>query len=135
MLTPSLRILSENKDNEYPQKFFEIGTVFLRDTDKKTETSVKEEDHLVIVASPSNFTGLKQILDYLISSISLSYELKESVNQYFIEGRTGLVIINKNATGYIGEINPEKLKDWNIRIPASAIEISLEDIYDIFSKK
>ncbi len=135
LLTPSLRMLSENKDNEYPQKFFEIGTVFLKDNEKKTETSIKEEEHLAVVVSPSNFTQLKQILDYLTSALSLNYELKESSNSYFIEGRTGLIIINKNPIGYIGEIHPEKLKDWNIKIPASAIEISLENIYEILSKK
>jgi len=31
LLIPTLRNLSENKDNDYPQKIFELGTVFSKD--------------------------------------------------------------------------------------------------------
>jgi K+-sensing histidine kinase KdpD len=39
-----LRILNENKDNEYPQKFFEIGTVF-----HKENNVISEEKKLTLI--------------------------------------------------------------------------------------
>ena len=130
LLTSALRILSENKDSEYPQKFFEMGLVLLKDSERKTETSIKEEEHLIIISSPANFTDLKQILNYLTSSLSLNYELKEVSHPNFIEGRTGEILINKKPVGFIGEVHPEKLKAWNIKMPVAVLEISLGEFFN-----
>ena len=76
LIIPTLRILTENKDNEYPQKIFEIGTVFSKDND--TRTNIKEQENLVIASTPSNFTELKQVLDYLFRSLDIKYTLEEA---------------------------------------------------------
>lgn len=129
LIIPMLRIFSENKDNEYPQKLFEIGTIFKKDNSNSTETGIKESEHLIVASSPGNFTDLKQILDYLMSMLNMKYELKESKKPMLIEGRTGEIIINNKSAGYIGELHPETLKDWNIKMPAAVLEISLDDIF------
>ncbi len=133
LLAPALRIFAENKDNEYPQKIFEIGTVFKKDNSNTIETGIKESEHLIIASSPGNFTDMKQILDYLASTLSIKYELKDSKKQMLIEGRTGAVILNNHQIGYIGEIHPETLRNWNIKMPVSVIEISLSEIFNILS--
>ncbi len=130
LIIPSLRIFADNKDNEYPQKLFEIGTVFTRDS--KEETGIKEHKNLIIASSPGNFTDIKQILDYLARIIDFKYELKETQKQGLIEGRTGSIIINNKEIGYLGEIHPETLRNWNIKTPVAVLEISLEEIFKIF---
>ena len=127
LLIPSLRILDENKDNEYPQKFFEIGTVFAKDSNM--ETGIKESENLIIASSPGNFTEMKQILDYLAKMLSIKYEIKESSKKEFIEGRTGEIKINNKSCGFIGEIHPEILRAWSIKMPLSVLEISLDEIF------
>jgi phenylalanyl-tRNA synthetase beta chain len=130
LLIPVLRIFAENKDNEYPQKLFEIGTVFERNG--KEETSIAEHKSLIIAASPGNFTELKQVLDYLARIAGFKYELKEAQNQGLIEGRTGAIIMNNRQVGCLGEIHPETLRVWNIKTPVAVLEISLEEIFKLF---
>lgn len=127
LVIPALRILSENKDNEYPQKIFEIGKVF--SLDKKEDTGIKEKDSLVIATSPGNFTEVKQIIDYILRNLELNYEIKESKKRNLIEGRTGSISINGKEIGYIGEVHPETLQNWGIKMPVAIISLSLEEIF------
>jgi len=128
LLTPALRILSENKDNEYPQQIFELGTIFER-TKKQTETGISESQSLLISQSPGNFTDLKKVLDYLMTSIGIPYKIKESTHSSLIHGRTGAIIVNEKVIGDMGEIHPQILSDFKIKMPVSIIEISLEEIF------
>lgn len=124
LLIPSLRILSENKDNEYPQELFEISTVF--SIDKKTETGISEKEVLSITLTPSNFTKIKQILNCLTKTLDVKYSLEESTHPQLIEGRTATVKINNETAGYLGEIHPETLRQWGIKMPVAYLEISIK---------
>ena len=144
LLIPAFRIFAENKDNEYPQKIFEIGTVFAKskeiEASKKlgslgTETGIKETQNLLIASSPGNFTELKEMLDYLTRMLGTSYTLKEATKEGFIEGRTGAILMNNKQIGVIGEIHPETLRTWNIKLPIAVLELSLEEIFSNFSQK
>lgn len=132
LLIPALRIFAENKDNEYPQKIFEIGAVFEKDAKNTAETGIKESQNLLVASSPGNFTELKQILDYLAKMLDIKYEIKESKKSDLIEGRTGAITINNKSVGYLGEVHPEALKAWNIKMPLAFFELSLEEIFKKF---
>ena len=126
LIIPALRIFSENKDNEYPQKIFEIGPVFSKDA--KTETGIKETLQLLIASTPANFTELKQILDYLMKMLSINYDTKDSSHKFLIEGRTGQITANGKAIGFIGEVHPEKLRAFKLEMPLAIIEINLSEL-------
>ncbi len=130
LIIPALRILSNNKDADYPQKLFEIGKVF--SLDKNSETGISEKENLIISSSPTNFTGMKQMLDYLTKLLNIQYSLKESYNKNLIEGRTASIIINNKPIGYLGDVHPKTLKDWNIKMPVAVLEISLDEIFKKF---
>src|SRR3989344_5582648 len=83
LLIPILRILSENKDRDYPQKIFEIGTVFSRDD--KQETGIAENENLIIAQSPANFTELKQILTYLSQFLEIKIQIREHTHENLID--------------------------------------------------
>jgi len=129
LLTPALRILSENKDNEYPQNIFEIGTIFSPDSNHITETGIHEKTNMIIALTPGNFTEAKQHLDYLFRNLELQYTLKESEHNSLIPGRTGEIILNNKSIGYIGEVHPQTLKSWNLRMPLAVIELNLDEIF------
>jgi phenylalanyl-tRNA synthetase beta chain len=129
LLIPALRILSENKDNDYPQKVFEIGTVFSIDKKNKTETGIAESDNLLIASSPGNFTEIKQTLDYLSKILSLDLKIQESTKTGLIDGRTATISLDGKEIGYLGELHPETLSAWNIKMPISLLEISLDGIF------
>src|SRR3989338_143501 len=126
LLIPALRILKENKDNEYPQRIFEIGPVFA--FDKNSQTGVKESENLIIVATPASFTEMKQILEYLMRTLDLVYKLRESSNKLLIEGRTATIMFKDQEIGYFGEMHPETLCSQGLKMPCAIIEISLESL-------
>ncbi len=131
LLGSMLKVLGKNVDSDYPQKLFEIGSVFVRD--EKKETGINESEHLIVSLCPGNFTDIKQILDYLGNALSLEFVLDEMSHSCFIEGRTGKVKISKSGKeiGVIGEIHPTILKRWHIKMPLVLFEIDLEEIFKI----
>ncbi len=131
LMIPALRMLAENKDADYPQKIFEIGKVFSIDEKGMTETGIKETENLIVSISPSNFTEIKQILDYLAKLLNITCELKESAHLHLIDGRSAKILINNISIGHIGEVHPKTLQDCNIRMPVAVLEISLEEIFDL----
>lgn len=132
LLIPALRIFADNKDNEYPQKIFEIGAVFHKDKSGKTETGISESKNLLVACSPGNFTELKQILDYLSKMLGIKLELKDAHKTGLIEGRTGRILMGAKDIGYIGEVHPETLLAWNVKMPVALLKLSLEEIFARF---
>src|SRR3989338_6988051 len=112
---PMLRILSENKDKEYPQNLFEIGRVFSED--KSEETGIHEEDKVIISLCPSNVTNLKQVLDSIFAALGKEFKISEKEVPYCIDGRSAEILINNKTCGVFGELHPETLKSWGIKMP------------------
>lgn len=131
LLSSSFKILKENVDNEYPQKIFEIGAVFQKDD--REETGIKESEKLSICSTPSNFTELKQILEYLGNMLSTKFNLTEAKDSRFIEGRTAKIIMNEKEIGILGEVHPELLKKLHLKLPLACLELDLEEIYNNLS--
>ncbi len=127
LFIPLLRTLSENTDAEYPQKVFEMGKVF---ETNDSESGMGEKTSLIIALTPGNFTEAKQHLDYLFKEINLSYSLKEHTSPGLIEGRTGQILFENKPIGLIGEIHPNTLNSWRLKMPLAVIEISFEEIFN-----
>jgi phenylalanyl-tRNA synthetase beta chain len=131
LFVPMLRIISENKDAEYPQKLFEIGRVFSRNNQK--ENGIEERDNLIIGASPSNSTEIKRNLDYLFKMLEIDYQIKNIVKNGLIDGRTSSIIVNNKIIGYFGDVHPNTLKECGANMPLSVAEISLDEIYKLIN--
>lgn len=121
-----MNILEGNKNNEYPQNIFEIGTIF--------EKNLDEDDNLSVVLcdKEANFTKIKQVLDYLFDKLDLKYSIEEVEHDSFISGRVGGVIVNNKKMGYIGEINPKVLDAFNLELPVAAMELNLTELFNLF---
>jgi phenylalanyl-tRNA synthetase beta chain len=128
LLIPALRIISENKDHEYPQEIFEIGTVFSLDKEGETETGINESENLVVACAPANFTKVKQVLSYIASTFSFNFELKESNINSLIEGRAAKILSKGKEIGYLGEVHPETLRSWSIKMPLAVLEFCLDNL-------
>ncbi len=122
MLPNLLKILSENKHNEFPQNVFEVGLVAKkirenkdgkRENDKKDdksdnnietlsslttqETGVEEFKRLGVVICHNNadFTQAKQVIEYLLKLLQLPNEIIPVEHPSFVPGRVGRVIVRK----------------------------------------
>src|SRR3989338_950836 len=133
---PSLmEILSSNKHHEYPQRIFAIGTIFKKNDNM--ETNIEENDRLAVVIASENtdYTEIKQILDYLFRSLNLKYEIIEAEHNSFIEGRVARVAVNGKKVAYIGELNPKVITNWSLEMPVTAFELNLTCLFDLTDKK
>ena len=122
LLSNSLRILSENIDSEYPQDIFEIGTVF------KQENKIQEKTNLIVTKTPGYYTEIKQILQYLFEMLEIKFKIQPTFHSSFIEGRAGQIIINNKPVGIIGEIHPQVLKNWHLKMPVAVFELCIDDL-------
>ncbi len=132
---PSLmEILSGNKHHEYPQRIFAIGTIFKKNGNM--ETNIGENDRLAVAIASENtdYTEIRQVLDYLFRSFNLKYEITEAEHSSFIEGRVGRVIANGKKMAYIGEISPSVVANWELEVPVSAFELNLMEFFELINK-
>ncbi len=121
MIPSLLYVLKNNKHHEYPQKIFEIGSVF----------TPKEKSRLgvLLTSKDANYTEVRQILDSLLNLTNFSYEIKETEHSSFVEGRVARVYIGGEAIAYIGEINPLVLENFDLDMPVVGFELNLSDLY------
>jgi phenylalanyl-tRNA synthetase beta chain len=134
-LTPQLLdTYKSNKHHDYPQKIFLIAKTF--SFNKTNETGVFEIFNLALSSSHenANYTEIRQILDYLFNSLNLKYEVKEQDYDYLINGRSAKILLNKKEIGFLGELSPEVITNWNLIMPCCLFELNLEAIFNEIEK-
>jgi len=131
MLPSLLNVIKDNKHNEYPQRIFDIGRVFKKDSSE--ESQVLEAERLGVVSChiKANFTEARQIMDFLFRALGVEYKVVETEHPSFITGRVGRVLVGKEKVAYIGEIHPEVLNNFDLDVPSVGFELNLTDLYKV----
>jgi phenylalanyl-tRNA synthetase beta chain len=123
MLLPGMmEVLSRNIHESYPQRIFEIGTVFEKDS------PIKEVIHMACLSTHKdvNFTEIKSVLQSLLkTSFNLSCDTVAQKEPMFVEGRTGSIVVDGKRIGTVGEINQKISDNFKLRTPVSGFEIKL----------
>ncbi len=119
LLPSALEFLSQNTTKEFPQRIFEIGECFTLQEGTKRHLAVAVTSH------ETDFTEIKQILEYIVKQFGLEYKLKEAKIESFIEGRAGMIVINSRVVGVIGEVHPRVLASWNLKMPCAVLELDV----------
>jgi len=118
-------VLSRNKHDSFPQKLFERGLVT---TLNKSEAVDKEVVSVVIADKSANYLTIKQVLDFLMQRLGFNFSVKHCKNTSFIENRVAEIIVNKKVVGFIGEVNPIVIKNFDLSVPVVCFELSLSDL-------
>jgi phenylalanyl-tRNA synthetase beta chain len=124
-----LDVMSKNIHQEYPQKLFEIGYCFQKDD--SSETGVREELLLccAIAAERAAFSDIRSVLDtFLLRLKNIRPKYIAHTNSYIAEGRCAASMVGEIMIGYVGEIKPEVLVNFGIRMPVSIFEIKIESL-------
>jgi phenylalanyl-tRNA synthetase beta chain len=128
-ILPSLLFsLSKNIHEEYPQKLFEIGQVFVPEKDNY------ERWNLCCVSAYNGVTysEIKAVLQTLMQiCFKATFETRPSENSSFIRGRSAAIIYEDKAVGQIGEISPLLIDSFKIKMPVAAFEIDLTELLKI----
>lgn len=121
-----LRSLSYNIHEQYPQRLFEIGKTFLKQTTKIEE---RWSIGAVIAHNDAGYTEIKSTMQALLRSCFGKEAItKASTNHMFMEGRCAEVIFEGKSVGVLGEIIPLALENFRLRVPVAAFEINLLSI-------
>ena len=132
-LLPNLmEVFSKNKHIEFPQKIFEEGLV-----NSRKGGEISEYNRIAIASShdTANYTEMRQVLDYILKCLGLSYDIEEAEHNSFIEGRVGRAIVKGKKVAYLGEINPIVLMLWGLEMPVVALELNLSELFEVLESK
>lgn len=126
MLLPGMiEVLSKNIHESYPQKIFEIGSIFEKDS------SIKEGIHLACLSAHKdvNFTEVKSVLQsFLKTGFNLECNTIAQKKSMFVDGRTGILMIDGKNCGVLGEIDTVVIDNFKLRTPITGFEIKLTDL-------
>lgn len=126
-LLPSLLdVLSTNKHRDYPQNVFEVGDCVI--PDEKEENGARQTRRLAVLMSHDkvNLTGIKSVAEALLRNFGAEFEIRKTSHPSFIETRCGEIKVGGKLAGIFGEIHPKVLRNWDLDLPATAIEIELD---------
>jgi len=128
LLPELLKFLVNNRSREYPQRIFEVNDVVVQDS--KEDIKSKNVTRLCCVSAheKANFTEIKQVLDYLGQVLNLNLRLEELRHDSFIEGRCASILLNEKEIGFMGEINPIALNNFDLQVPVCALELDAEKL-------
>ncbi|MDW0239225.1 MAG: phenylalanine--tRNA ligase subunit beta [Nitrososphaeraceae archaeon] len=128
-LLPSLLFsLSKNIHEEYPQKLFEIGQVFL----PEQENSEKWNLCCATAFNGVTFTKIKAILQTLMEiCLGTTFETKAAEHSSFISGRSADIFYKGKTVGQIGEVSPLLIDSFKIKIPVAAFDLDLTELLQI----
>jgi len=135
VLPDLIQILAENKHHEYPQRVFTTGRIFKKDSVQETGLLEQERLAVVIASEDTDYTKMRQIIDYLLTSFGLPFKVLETDHTSFGNGRVARISVNDKKIAYVGEINPIVLENWELEIPVTALELNVTELFDIIKKK
>ena len=128
-LLPSLLFsLSKNIHEEYPQKLFEIGQVFV----PEKENSEKWNLCCATAFNGVTFTEMKGILQTLMEiCLGTTFETKAAEHSSFISGRNADIFYKGKTVGQIGEVSPLLIDSFKIKMPVAAFDLDLTELLQI----
>ncbi len=124
ILPSLLRVEGSSSKAYYPHRLFEIGEIARM---SPSGDDCKTALHLgaMISHAEANFSELHAVLSALFHALSISIRLSPISHPTFIHGQTGAIFIGDQQIGFIGEIHPEILTRWKIRVASVAFEIEM----------
>jgi phenylalanyl-tRNA synthetase beta chain len=128
IISSLMKNLSYNIHEEYPQKVFEIGKTF-----SFKNTIVENWSLGVLIASNNtNYTEIKSILQSIFKlNFGEQFAIKKNERDLFIKGRSADIFFQDKEIGFVGEISPEYITKFNLRLPLSMFELNLSYFFEI----
>lgn len=120
--------LSHNVHEEYPQKVFEIGKTF------SFQNTIVEKWSLgaLIASNTTNFTEIKSILQSIFKlNFGEQFTTKKNERDLFIRGRSAEILFQDKTIGFVGELSPQYITKFNLRLPVSMFELNLSNLFEI----
>lgn len=129
-LLPTLMAsLSANAKSDYPQRIFEVGRVYAR-----SGGGVVESWRLgsLVVHSLASYSEAKSYLEAFLATLCGKEAKTEAHDHWaFSPGRSATVSVGATVIGYVGELKPESIDAFGLRVPVSGFEVDLSALYGL----
>ena len=135
LLPELIKSLNANRSCEYPQNIFELAIVIEPDESTQTKARNVEKMAVAICEEQADFTIAKQIVDSIFNFLSLEYSSVEKDHPSCLPGRSATILLNEQEIGFIGELHPQVLDNWDMKMPIAAFELNLDSIQEELEKK
>ncbi|MBI2183413.1 MAG: phenylalanine--tRNA ligase subunit beta [Thaumarchaeota archaeon] len=126
-LLPSLlMVLARNVHEEYPQRVFEVTKVFQQDPQHPYVITEEPQVAAVMAHSEANFTEAKSLLSALLKqAFNTKCSTSSKPHPSLCPGRSASVKISNTTLGFVGEIRPEVLREFQLRTPVAAFQVNI----------
>jgi phenylalanyl-tRNA synthetase beta chain len=131
-ILPSLLQAEANSTRAaYPHRLFETGDVAV--FDKSAAHGSRTEIHLgaMIAHREVTLSEIHADLEYLFFQLQLEPIYQEADNPVYLPGRCAQMIIGDKKIGWLGEVHPQVLENFEISVPTAAFEIDLNSLLEI----
>jgi phenylalanyl-tRNA synthetase beta chain len=129
-LIPSLlKVESKSFKSMYPHKVFEMGEVVIRDDAKNHGCATRSRLGALLSHAEANFSEMGSYLMPLQYLMFWETRIQAKHFPIFIEGRSGEIMSGNTWVGMIGEVHPEILDKWGIKMPTVLFELDLSVLF------
>ncbi|MFX0064540.1 MAG: phenylalanine--tRNA ligase subunit beta [Candidatus Hermodarchaeota archaeon] len=120
-----LEVLAVNTHATYPQNIFEIGEVV-----ELQEGNPVEMYNLCAVSAGAekDYSNMHTTLNTFMRLTGLNFSFQPTERPYLLPGRGAEIIYEGKKIGFLGELHPEILEEWEIWLPVAVMEIKLSEI-------
>ncbi len=130
LLPGLLETLGKNTRHAYPQKFFEVGEVVVKDARTETRTRTDLQASAVTAHSETGLSEAASVLAITARAIGQNIVIEKASHPHFIEGRCAAVFAGEAAKGerlgFVGEFSPEVLEKFGIEMPTAGFELTVK---------
>jgi len=125
LLANALAVEERSAKTPYPHHIFEVGEVVVRDPEDNHGARTESVLGAFSAHPQASFSEMHAVLQYVLFYLGHEAELRPLDRGSFLPGRGAAILINGATMGLLGEIHPEVLEQWGVRMPAAYVELRL----------
>jgi phenylalanyl-tRNA synthetase beta chain len=114
----------------YPHRLFECGETACQVPGTVMGTQTRQMLGALVAHAEAGFAEAHACLDALLLGMELRYRLRSRDRAGLLEGRSGAILVADVEVGWIGEVHPEVLDLWGIKVPCAAFELDLSTLVE-----
>lgn len=124
-----LETLTVNAHREYPQRIFEVGEVTV--LAPETDTGARERRHVAgaVIGDKVGATDVRAAAECLLREHGVALRTRGADLPSFLPGRGAEILVvrdgQEQVVGTLGELHPEVLEAFRLRLPAAIFEVDL----------
>ncbi|MEW6268534.1 MAG: phenylalanine--tRNA ligase subunit beta [Thermodesulfobacteriota bacterium] len=126
LLASLLAVEERSAKTAYPHRVFEVGEVVVPDPGDPHASRTTSLLGALVAHPSASFSDAHSVLSYLGYYLDAPAELRPLESGTFLPGRAAEVLVGGRAAGHLGELHPEVLERWGVRMPVAYLELRLD---------